>query len=240
MCRLYCMQANSQFLIIPAFLFLLSSCTQEDLELRTCTAPTMDGHTYEVIRIGEQCWFAENLKTTEFSDGTPIPVVEPNALRDMQVPGRVVDPNLPDHYNTFYNGWTLLTPKGVCPEGWRVPTANEYTQLHRYTRSMSTAEFSNVTGAEFCDPDDWDLSITDVEFNTFGFSAQPAGIIDTAQEASTWHQNTTAYFWTRFDRLMPGPITKIPMVFINEEHFHEACASLEPEFGLCLRCILDE
>ena len=146
------MRINFQFLFIPAFLILLSSCTQEEFNLRTCSSPTMDGHTYEVVRIGEQCWFAENLKTTEFSDGTPIPMVAPSALADMKVPGRVVDSNLPDHYNTFYNGWTLLTPKGICPEGWKVPTANDYTDLHRYTRSVSNALHSNVEGFEFCDP----------------------------------------------------------------------------------------
>jgi len=234
------MQANSQFLIIPAFLFLLSSCTQEEFNLRTCTAPTMDGHTYEVVRIGEQCWFAENLKTTEFSDGTPIPEVEPSALRDMQIPGRVVDPNLPDHYNTFYNGWTLLTPKGVCPEGWKVPTANDYSALHRYTRGLSNTAFSNVAGFEFCDPTDWNFTVTDGEFNKFGFNAQPAGVIDTAAGESLGQREPTAFFWTRLNRLLPGPITKIPLIIINEDHFHEACGAVEPEFGLCLRCILDE
>ena len=234
------MRINFQFLFIPAFLILLSSCTQEEFNLRTCSSPTMDGHTYEVVRIGEQCWFAENLKTTEFSDGTPIPMVAPSALADMKVPGRVVDSNLPDHYNTFYNGWTLLTPKGICPEGWKVPTANDYTDLHRYTRSVSNALHSNVEGFEFCDPTDWNFSATEGEFNKFGFNAQPSGIIDTAQDVSTLPLEPVAYFWTRLDRLLPGNITRMPLVFIDENRFHEACAAVEPEFGLCLRCILDE
>lgn len=234
------MHIHFQLLIISTALAVLSSCTQEEANLRTCTSPTMDGHTYEVVRIGAQCWFAENLKTSEFSDGTPIPVVERSALAHMKVPARVVDPNLPDHYNTFYNGWTLLTPKGVCPEGWKVPTANDYTALHRYTRSLSNAPFSKVEGFEFCDPTDWNFSVTDGAFNTFGFNAQPAGVIDTANSHPMGHQQQTAFFWTRLDRLMPGPIMKMPLVFIDEDSFHEACATVEPEFGLCLRCMLDE
>lgn len=229
-------------LAVMAPLFLLSSCTQEEPDLRTCTSPTMDGHTYEVVRIGEQCWFAENLKTTEFSDGTPIPELTKAQLVDVDAPGRIVNPNLPEAYNTFYNGWTLLTSKGVCPEGWRVPTANEYTELHRYTRSLSTADHSNVTGAEFCDPTDWDFTLTDVEFNTFGFNAQPAGMVDTLVSTPLLDGNDieSVWFWTRLDKLYEGPLNRMPVVFINEDRFHEACIALDPAYGLCLRCILDE
>lgn len=227
---------------VTAPFFLLSSCTPEEPDLRTCTSPTMDGHTYEVVRIGEQCWFAENLKTTEFTDGTPIPGLTKDQLVSADAPGRIVNPDLPEAYNTFYNGWTLLTPKGICPKGWRVPTANEYSKLSQYTRGISTAEFGQVTGAEFCDPTDWDFTLTDVEFNKFGFNAQPTGIIDFQAPTSVSGLNDTqsAWFWTRLDKLYEGPLTKMPVVFITEDRFHEACGALDPAYGLCLRCILDE
>ena len=38
-----------------------------------CVSPTMDGHSYDVVQIGCQCWFAENLRTTVYGDGTSIP-----------------------------------------------------------------------------------------------------------------------------------------------------------------------
>ncbi|MGB0509543.1 MAG: FISUMP domain-containing protein, partial [Flavobacteriales bacterium] len=38
-----------------------------------CVSPTMDGHSYDVVQIGCQCWFAENLRTTVYEDGTSIP-----------------------------------------------------------------------------------------------------------------------------------------------------------------------
>ncbi len=38
-----------------------------------CTTVAMDGYTYDLVQIGDQCWFAENLRTTFTSQGTEIP-----------------------------------------------------------------------------------------------------------------------------------------------------------------------
>ena len=36
-------------------------------------SPTMDGYNYDVVEIGDQCWFAENLRTTTYLNGDVIP-----------------------------------------------------------------------------------------------------------------------------------------------------------------------
>ena len=38
-----------------------------------CVSPTTEEYTYTVVEIGDQCWFAENLRTSVYADGTVIP-----------------------------------------------------------------------------------------------------------------------------------------------------------------------
>ena len=40
------------------------------------TVTDYDGNVYSTVQIGDQVWMAENLKTTHYSDGSPIQVIE--------------------------------------------------------------------------------------------------------------------------------------------------------------------
>ena len=40
---------------------------------RPCQGPTFDGYSYAAVFIGDQCWFAENLRTTVYRNGDAIP-----------------------------------------------------------------------------------------------------------------------------------------------------------------------
>ena len=98
-----------------------------------CVSPTYQGYTYDVIQIGDQCWFAENLKATSFNNGDLIPLQETNGQWNGNTtpirrrPGNS-DANF-DLYGYHYSGWTMTDARNVCPVGWHIPTKNDWMIL---------------------------------------------------------------------------------------------------------------
>jgi uncharacterized protein (TIGR02145 family) len=91
-----------------------------------------DGNVYTSVTIGEQVWMAENLKTTKYSDGTPIPNVTdltewPNLTTDAYCwyDNKIANKT---PYGGLYNWYAVNTGK-LCPSGWHVPSDNEWHRL---------------------------------------------------------------------------------------------------------------
>lgn len=111
-----------------------------------------DGYNYKTIRIGDQCWMAENLKTKTNVDGTCInggsaPCADASATDRNK--GRACYGNIEancDAYGALYTysgiAGTLDTMgnQGICPDGWHIPTHNEFTALERAVCTSSTCE----------------------------------------------------------------------------------------------------
>ena len=96
----------------------------------------MTRNSYPVIRIGNQLWMAENLRTTTFNDGTNIPIIYDNKLWSRMIsPGYCSYNNDAGKYKTqygiLYNGYTVSTGK-LCPLGWHVPSEAEWLTLTNY------------------------------------------------------------------------------------------------------------
>ncbi|MGB2292435.1 MAG: FISUMP domain-containing protein, partial [Flavobacteriales bacterium] len=91
-----------------------------------CVDVAMDGHTYSVVQIGGQCWFAENLQTTLYADGSAVPEVIENGIWDVLNTGARCDygndPSNVATYGRMYNWYAATDASGLCPTGWHVPT----------------------------------------------------------------------------------------------------------------------
>ena len=156
----------------------------------------IDGNTYSTVRIGIQCWMAENLRTTKYADGTDIAL---GSSTSTSVAYRYNPNNNASNVATYgylYNWKAVMRNsasstadpsgvQGVCPTGWHVPSNAEWNQLTQYISLQSQytcdGNSSNIAKA-LASTTGWNSSTatcvagnTPTDNNVTGFSAVPAG-----------------------------------------------------------------
>ena len=97
----------------------------------------IDGNLYHTVTIGTQIRMTENLKVTKFNDGTPIDIAKDlKSSKSWPYPLYCWynnDPSDPNHYGILYNYMTVhqtyLVPLYIAPEGWHVPSDEEWNNL---------------------------------------------------------------------------------------------------------------
>ncbi|MCK4677880.1 MAG: fibrobacter succinogenes major paralogous domain-containing protein [Bacteroidales bacterium] len=157
------------------------------------TVTDIDGNLYNTVLIGSQCWMAENLKTTTYSNNTPIPnVTDANAWQNL-ITGAYVwydnDTSWKDLYGGLYNWYAAVDPNGLCPTGWHVPEHDEWTILTDFiggtgsphgNKLKSCRQVNSPLGGE-CNTSDhprWDPDNTHYGTDDYGFSGLPGGYRD--------------------------------------------------------------
>lgn len=142
-----------------------------------CIAPTVtdiDGNTYRTVSIGDQCWMAENLNTSRYRDGSAIPNVRDNNEWRRLNSGAWAnyDNNRSNGrtYGKLYNWYAVNDRRGLCPEGWRVPSDRDWAILEDYLGGTNVAGGKlKATGTQY-----WRSPNTGAT-NESGFSALPGG-----------------------------------------------------------------
>lgn len=140
-------------LCLPIVLFL--GCEDDDDMLMEPVAEVVtdvDGNVYQTIQLGNQTWMLENLKTTTFNDGTPIDEwtfgeswtslndpISRYQLASTDGPNNTFTEDLPeDYYGAVYNHFALESGN-LAPEGWRIPTEEDFKVLEAYVASQGYA-----------------------------------------------------------------------------------------------------
>ncbi len=150
----------------------------------------IDGNGYHIVKIGNQVWTVENLRTTRYNDGTAIPYVTDNsAWANLSTPGYCYYGNDSAanavKYGALYN-WHAVNTGKLAPEGWHVPTDAEWDTLQNYLIANGYNWDGTTTGNKIAKSmaakTDWNSSSTagapgnDVQSNnSSGFSALPGG-----------------------------------------------------------------
>ena len=159
----------------------------------------IDNNSYSTVRIGNQLWMAENLKTTRLNDGTPIPeLTSDTTLWNYRTKSPSYSWNGEDKdsyyeaYGRLYSWYAVNTGK-LCPTGWHVPSDGEWTTMTDYLGG------ENAAGGKLKEAgtDHW-LSPNTGATNEAGFIALPGGFgFDSVNEGEAGGNFLYgAYFWS--------------------------------------------
>lgn len=128
---------------------LLASCKEEESEkkfIERSTVADAEGNVYQTVKIGNQWWMAENLKTRKFQDGTSIPLIlgTANNAEWAEVNGPACTFAQDSLRGFLYNFDVVQDSRNIAPEGWRIPTDEDWKTLEEYIGMEPSA--SNSTG----------------------------------------------------------------------------------------------
>ncbi|MDZ7739335.1 MAG: fibrobacter succinogenes major paralogous domain-containing protein [Bacteroidales bacterium] len=133
------MKSQNTILFLFILLIGLSACQEEDNPLfQTGTVTDIDGNIYNTVKIGTQWWMSENLRTTKFNDGSDIETTTPISISIVFMDTAVYqwaylgNEAFAQIYGRLYTWYTATDERGLCPDGWHVPTDNDWTTLTDY------------------------------------------------------------------------------------------------------------
>ncbi len=166
------------FLFLIGIIVLFVSCERDSEvddpfhSLETVT--DVDGNEYRIVAIFSQIWFAENLKTTRLNDSTPILDAPDSATWvSADTAAYCYYQNLPElyrqNYGALYN-WHAIKTEKLCPNGWRVPTEEDWQMLVDSLKGEAVAGGKmKIKGSDY-----WTATNAGAT-NSSGFRALPGG-----------------------------------------------------------------
>ena len=220
----------------------------------SCKLTDIDGNLYGTVLIGDQCWMAENLKTTKFADGTSIPL---GSSTSSTTAYRYNPNNSSSNVSTYgyrYN-WTAAMHgassseanpsgvQGICPDGWHLPSKVEWTQLKNYISSQSQYQCGGTStniAKSLASKTGWNSSTTTCAVgntpsnnNSTGFGALPAGYYSSS--------NSDTYFHTRADFLSATSESNgICLLLLMYNNSSALSVNRNGGLGFSVRCVRDE
>jgi uncharacterized protein (TIGR02145 family) len=205
------------------------------------TVEDSEDNKYKTVTIGDQVWMAENLKATHYSDGTEITGLYwfPSEFTG---DGQVNSEDSTFYVETygFLYSWPATVKnsagsdsnpsgiQGVCPDGWHVPSAQEWQEL--------TAELGgyDIAGGRLKETgtSHWNAP-NEGATNESGFSALPGG--NRLETGFFYQEGFGAYYQTSTE--MSSSDSHVYRMF--EDNDNLSGFTWNKESGASVRCIKD-
>ena len=218
----------------------------------TNTAVDIDGNVYSTVQIGDQLWMKENLKVTHYNNGDEIPIsgFEWAGLQigayavysadEDTISQTTCGDDCADVYGNLYNWFTVEDERGVCPEGWHIPSDSEYMELEMFL-GMSESE-ANSTGSRGANEgsklagrgDLWNIGNLEENtvFGTSDFSGLPAG----SRDYGNGNYNSMSFFGAFWSSTESNSLN----AWNRELEYHSSVVYrfiATKQFGFSIRCL---
>ena len=202
------------------------------------------GYDYATVLIGDQCWFAENLRSENYENGDAISGNVSSTAGAVTIYGDGENcwmnsndgtSNAPNGdacdpvwslstYGRLYNWYAVNDERGLCPSGWHVPTDGEWTEMTDFLGGASVAAVVMKTNFGWA----WDGNGD----NSSGFTGLPGGLVWPDGEVGS--AGDSGYWWSSSQE---GSRAWLRGLISSDSYVNRTKWFLE--HGLSIRCIQD-
>lgn len=183
---------------------------------------------YKKVKIGSQTWMTENLDVSKFRNGENIPKAE--SIEEWNKAGKSKQPAWCYYENDIKNGakfgkmynyYALTDPRGLAPEGWRIPSASDWKKLEN--------KLGKAPGLKMKSTNEWEADGNGT--NESQFSGYPGGY--RGNDGKFYFKGQNGYWW-----ILSEPKSKgLFCCNLNSKYDFLIRLTAEKENGFSVRCI---
>ena len=217
----------------------------------------VEGNSYGTIEIGTQVWMAENLKVTQYPDGSPITQLSDEAEWNAMTPDVQAycwynnQAEYSDTSGVLYTWAAVMNGalstntipsgiQGVCPDGWHIPSDAEWKVLEMFL-GMSEANANNYDwrgsdeGGQLKEKgfSNWLFPNTGAS-NSSGFTAVPGGF--RSAKGLFYSVDQSAAWWSATEEEATDKSWYRTLSFDKEQVYRQYN---DMRLGLSVRCVKD-
>lgn len=191
----------------------------------------VDGNIYKGIKIGTQVWLNKNLMVTKYQNKDTIDEVIPDGLWQNLLSGgwSNIDnsANNNEVYGKLYNWFAVSDERKICPQGWKIPSDDDWTVLTSYLGGLDVAGGKlKATGIGFWGiPNAWASNLSFFTGLPSGYRDEHGMFFGIGYYAIWWTSNSNgAEAWSRY---------------VYNEFNYASKETLSKNQGLSIRCLLE-
>jgi uncharacterized protein (TIGR02145 family) len=177
----------------------------------------------------QQVWMLENLKVTRLNDGTPLPLITTdtawwNTEKAVYSWYANDEAKFKNTVGALYNWYTVNTKK-LCPEGWHVPSYDEWKALIMYLGGFE------IAGGKLKSTDhSWEGTNAEAT-NETGFTGNPGGF--RCNGGSSVSMGSDGLWWSSTEYEIDSAIN----LMLNYSHGAASLYDSYKKMGMSVRCM---